>query len=121
MGRSINNIREMTVTIKDLTEAGFTPEEIAVFLENPYQAYATEMGKIGVLIMLQGGMKEKTLVKKIGSDACWKLLDGGLIENTAGTTLISLTHKGIARVLEYANMKKEITEIDRYAKKKGED
>jgi len=34
---------------------------------------------------------------------------------------LSLTHKGIARVLEYANMKKEITEIDRYAKKKGED
>ena len=33
MGRSINNIREMTVTIKDLTEAGFTPEEIAVFLK----------------------------------------------------------------------------------------
>jgi hypothetical protein len=99
----MNEIREMTVIIKDLTEAGFTPEEITVFLDNPYQAYVTEMGKIGILVMLQRGMKERTLVKKIGSDAYWKLLEGGLIDKPEGSTLISLTAKGVTRILEYAN------------------
>lgn len=106
-----NELREATKIIADLTKAGFTAEEIAVFLDSPYTAYATEMGKIGVLVMLQQGMKERTLVKKIGSANYWELEKAGLIDKPAGSTTIILTQKGIGRILSYANERNQMPKV----------
>lgn len=101
-----NELREATKIIADLTKAGFTPEEIAVFLDNPYQAYSTEMGRIGVLVMLQRGMKERTLLKKIGSMNLTELWEKCLIAKHDGETTIVLTQKGISQIQRYANERK---------------
>ena len=100
-----NELREATKIIADLTKAGFSSEEIATFLDCPYTAYATETGKIGVLVMLQRGMKERTLVKKIGSANYNELQENYLIEKREGTTDIILTSLGIERIIKYANEK----------------